>query len=537
MRNIHILLFAAAALLPLAGCLKEPGPADGELLRMQVEPSMPEATKSSLTEDALSEFYLRVVSDDPACSYFVQLSKDTNGDWVSPTPLYWKGPSASVDYAAAVFGTHAFAAADFASGVSVALTLPADQSTQERLDAADLVTAPTATKAYSATVDGALPVAFQHALAKVSFTLTLGPAFYEKHHSRGENPVKDFTVKGTAGDFGFEPSTGKVTAGNTPVEITPLAGTFTASTLDNQSAKVTYEAIVVPKIFDAGTLKVTFRVGDYDYAWTNSELLVFSSGLSYEIPVSASTAPIGPNVNGHEYVTMCSSNANGKKILFRWATCNLGAENPWDSGNHYAWGETTPKNEFKWDNYLWRQAGAPLVDYIKDGEYIFKYSIADQNIYGLWYEGYTFIGDNGDGKEHKDFASYDYADDPARQAWGSTWRTPTLEDWMCLAAYSVCEWKSNYLGSGKNGLLFISTADGYEGESLFFPAAGYWDGTDWNYSGSNGYYWLPSVLSLDLKNTMSDQYCLVTSTNNGSFDYLQDMFRYMGLSIRPILDY
>ena len=87
---------AAAAILLLAGCLKDPGPSDGQGLRMQVEPSVAEATKGSLTTGTLQDFYLRVASDDPAYSYFVHLSKDGSGAWVSPTQLLWKGADASV---------------------------------------------------------------------------------------------------------------------------------------------------------------------------------------------------------------------------------------------------------------------------------------------------------------------------------------------------------------------------------------------------------------------------------------------------------
>ena len=332
MKTNTIILFALAALLPLAGCLKDPGPADGGGLRMQVEPSVAEATKGSLTTESLTDFYLQVVSDDPAYSYFVHLSKDGSSGWMSPTQLLWKGADASVDYAAARFGAYAFKAADFASGVSVALTVPADQSTQERLDAADLLTVPTATKAYSATVAGALPVAFRHALAKVRFTLTLGPDFYDYGYSGEENPVKDFTLKGVNGGFSFTPSTGAVSAGNAPVDIVPLAGTFTPGTAGDKSATASYEAILVPQTYATGTLKVAFRVADYEYEWTNATSLTLSAGGSYELPVSATTAPavIQP-VN------------LGLPSGLLWASCNLGADSPEESGDYFPWIDVASK--------------------------------------------------------------------------------------------------------------------------------------------------------------------------------------------------
>ena len=332
-KNRHILFLSAAALLTLAGCLKDPGPGDGEGLRMQVEPSVAEATKGSLTTGTLADFYLRVVSGDPAYSYFVHLSKDGSGAWVSPTQLLWKGADASVDYAAARFGAYAFKAADFASGVSVALTVPADQSTQERLDAADLLTAPTATKAYSATVAGALPVAFRHALAKVRFTLTLGPDFFNNNYSQGGNPVKDFTVKGVNGGFVFTPSTGAVSVGDAPVDIVPLAGTFTPGTSESKNATATYEAILVPQAYPAGTLKVAFRVGDYEYEWTNAASLTLAAGKTYELPLSASTAP-PPALEAIDL---------GLPSGLKWASCNLGAGAPEEGGDYFVWSDVASK--------------------------------------------------------------------------------------------------------------------------------------------------------------------------------------------------
>lgn len=34
-----------------------------------------------------------------------------------------------------------------------------------------------------------------------------------------------------------------------------------------------------------------------------------------------------------------------------WATCNFGANNPWEYGDYYAWGETHPRDEYTWTTY------------------------------------------------------------------------------------------------------------------------------------------------------------------------------------------
>ena len=34
-----------------------------------------------------------------------------------------------------------------------------------------------------------------------------------------------------------------------------------------------------------------------------------------------------------------------------WATCNIGASSPEESGFYYSWGETYPKRDFYWNTY------------------------------------------------------------------------------------------------------------------------------------------------------------------------------------------
>ncbi len=45
-------------------------------------------------------------------------------------------------------------------------------------------------------------------------------------------------------------------------------------------------------------------------------------------------------VNGHEYVDL--------GLSVKWATCNVGATAPEDYGDCFAWGETSPKSDYRW---------------------------------------------------------------------------------------------------------------------------------------------------------------------------------------------
>ena len=503
----HILLLAATALLlPLAGCLKDPGPADGPGLPMRVAPTLVGDTKGSLTTADLTDFYLQVSATDPAYSYFEHASKDGSGAWTTPSRLYWIDEEASVSYAAARFGAHAFTAAEFADANGIELALPKDQSTQERLNAADLLTMPAASKKFTDTAGGTLPVALSHGLAKVTVTLTLGPKFYDNNYTRAENPVKDFTVSGTNLAFTFQPQTGAVSAtADTKADILALAGAFTPGTAESKSATATYEAILVPQTLAAGALKVTFKVGDYGYEWSNAAAITLETGKTSDLAVSVTTAPPVDPYNGHAYVNM----GNGLK----WATCNVGAENPEDYGDYFAWGETAPKAEYNWGTYQWMEDGQ------SSWKRITKYTFADNQKDGTWwYDGDTFKGDKGDGVEHKDFASYDYEDDAARANWDGNWRTPTDAEWTWLRENCTWDWKTTDDGYAHNGMLVTSNVNG---NTIFLPAAGN--------DGSSGYYW-SSSLTEDYSG--GARYVYIFSGGV----YRNTSSRFCGQSVRPVND-
>ena len=153
-----------AALLLLAACEKQSGGGPGEGLPMGVEATLAGA-KASITTDDLQTFWLQVdCSSDAAYSYCVPVSKSATG-WSADRQLLWKSETAATTYCAAFFGGHDFTRAEFASGVD--LTIPANQSTQAGLNAADLLTLKATSTTYEATTGGVLPVALNHGLAKV----------------------------------------------------------------------------------------------------------------------------------------------------------------------------------------------------------------------------------------------------------------------------------------------------------------------------------------------------------------------------------
>lgn len=79
--------------------------------------------------------------------------------------------------------------------------------------------------------------------------------------------------------------------------------------------------------------------------------------------------------------------------------------------------------------------------------------------------------------------------------------------------------------NGVNGRLFTSNING---KTLFFPAAGYYNGTSLNYRGQSGCYWSSTYYSdtnaryLDFSNSSVN-----TQLNNG---------RRLGFSVRAVID-
>ncbi len=220
-------------------------------------------------------------------------------------------------------------------------------------------------------------------------------------------------------------------------------------------------------------------------------------------------------IGGRECVDM----GNGLK----WAKTNIGADSPEEYGDYFCWGATATQASYFWLYYPFMQSGK------SDENYITKYTFADNNKLGIWYDGDTFIGDNGDGVEHKDFASYNYADDAARVIWGSTWRTPTDAEWTWLLENCTWTWTADYKGTGKAGVVMTSNVTGFEGRSIFLPAAGGRFDTDLYLDGSSGHYWSSSLGESRTANARAVDF----SANRMGRNYTE---RVVGHSIRPVSD-
>ena len=97
-----------------------------------------------------------------------------------------------------------------------------------------------------------------------------------------------------------------------------------------------------------------------------------------------------------------------------WATCNVGADRPGDFGDYFAWGETTPKQSYSWENYKWCYGySSTLIKYCTNSSF-----------------GYNGFVDNKN--------ELDPEDDAAYANWGPSWRMPTYD--QAARLYEVLAW-------------------------------------------------------------------------------------------------
>lgn len=116
--------------------------------------------------------------------------------------------------------------------------------------------------------------------------------------------------------------------------------------------------------------------------------------------------------------------------------------------------------------------------------------------------------------------------DTATKLWGSNWQMPTKEDFQALLANCDVVWKNKTTSEyGVAGRLYTGKGD-YSGNSVFFPAAGYYSNGEVYRAGSGGYYW---------SSTPNGDNTAYDLDFNSSFHYVGNYGRYDGQSVRAVL--
>lgn len=197
-------------------------------------------------------------------------------------------------------------------------------------------------------------------------------------------------------------------------------------------------------------------------------------------------------------------------LSVKWASCNVGAKEPYETGTLFAWGETAPKPTYSFSNYRW--------GLLNEWNGLTKYNTKPER-------------GPVDGKQ-----ILDDADDAATVQCGPKWRTPSWPEREELLTQCRWEWKTVH---GVPGYEVTSSANG---NSIFLPATGYMmDGNHFR-AKEMGFYW---TSSLD-RDSPTHAYYLSFSENEirpntkGSYydpskpENLES--RHFGFAVRPILN-
>ena len=131
-----------------------------------------------------------------------------------------------------------------------------------------------------------------------------------------------------------------------------------------------------------------------------------------------------------------------------WATCNVGADKPEDSGLLFQFGRV--------DGYTYNDSNN-------------QFRTDDQNTQDT---GNEYIPKTASGKTYNVGETLQPADDAANVNMGGAWKMPTKDQLEEL--YGNTTRKVETI-NGVQGMLFTSTKPGYEGKQLFIPFGGYWN--------------------------------------------------------------
>ena len=241
-----------------------------------------------------------------------------------------------------------------------------------------------------------------------------------------------------------------------------LSSTSKVPTINDQKIIVDSDAYKISALISEFAEVTTYYVRAY---------AVNSKGVAY----SSSVASFVPDViNGYKFVDL--------GLSVKWATYNVGADTPEETGDLYAWGETSVKNKYTASNYAY---------------------IYDTKIGNSYYSLYSLHGPIGGSKY-----------DVAYQKWKYPWSMPTPENFEELI--NECTWKS-VTQNGVKG----KKVTGPNGNSIFLPNNDYWSDDNelsGSYGASNSYGYYLSVVDY------------------GEGKRIDDAPVYMGKCVRPVVN-
>ena len=191
-----------------------------------------------------------------------------------------------------------------------------------------------------------------------------------------------------------------------------------------------------------------------------------------------------------------------------WATTNIGAEEPWEYGYYFWWGDTVG---YKRENDKWVASDGSNSNFSFDYETTLTYN---KSISTLQSQGWIVTRDGTYvlAPEH----------DAAQVQWGGDWRMPTKQEFYDLK--NKCDWTWTTM-NGVKGYI-VRGRGSYASNSIFLPCAGDGSGTSLYAAGSYGTHW-SSV-------PYSDSTLAYNLGFNSGYHSTNFANRDGGLSVRPL---
>ena len=512
MNKIKIIA-AAAVILSLAGCSNDGRMgADVDAGRITVDASIGPMTKVAYNGnstafsagDQIAVYGWTGSADAVPAKLVVNGVRNTlgaDGTWTPATQMLWKNGT-DAHYFLGVYPARDIT--DFTADPYTLDPSPAAYTVSDLLMASKL----DGVKATAGTV----MLKFDHAMAKLNVNLKFSNEFATaptvssvKVKARKTATINYLTKSVTA------------TGIMTPVDI-PAAATAATGYV------YSYSGLQVPQ---DGVTTIIVAIADKEYVYTSPTPIPLQSGKYTTLglivgrdnlelaSVNVSNWPNATNLPGgvaalnivHEYVDM--------GLSVKWATCNIGAINPTDYGDYFAWGETDTQYESL--DPLIRRYNASGDPRAYDNTY--KWCNGDPYNALTKYCNIDTYGNNG---FTDNLTTLEPEDDAAHVNWGENWRMPTDTEWKELYNNCTFHWKTTADGYAHPGLLVVSEING---NSIFLPAAG----ISLKDIGTKCYYW-SSSLETDEPFGASN-----FEGSSGLYSYGPSYERrYQGMPVRPV---
>lgn len=301
---------------------------------------------------------------------------------------------------------------------------------------------------------------------------------------KGKGSVTKVTLKGNAGEKLSGNASVILQEGMTPVAVMGATASDEVSVICNKAVKLAENKATdfyfsLPPVEFASGFTVTFEFG--------------SNGNLVQQTTKPQTIDRSTILSMQEFAFKdMAGQCVDLGLSVKWAGWNVGASRPEQYGDYFAWGETKKKSSYTKDNHT-------------------HYDSASGT--------YADIGRNISGTKY----------DAATAKWGNGWRMPTLAEINELA--DLCQWSEASIGDVDGNMV-----TGPNGNSIFIPNTGYWQGTSKyfdndHFEGHFGYFW-----SASLGPDKDDEAFIVNcEVGHGvvAYRYWQ---RYFGLPVRPVRD-